>query len=85
MGLKKCKTAVATLTFAIAFALVGSPSAPVAKVVPTVGGVAHAYAPCDALFWNMMLASTNYALNPNFSNLLDFIRAYREWYDHCGG
>ena len=85
MGLKKCKTAVATLTFAIAFALVGSPSAPVAKVVPTVGGVAHAYAPCDALFWGMIWAAQAHAWNPTFDNLVAMIRAYREWYDHCGG
>lgn len=80
----KWKTAVATLTFAIAFALVGSPSAPVAKVVPTVGGVAHAYAPCDVLFWNMVLASMAYMRDDSTENYEALRDAYRDWIHHCG-
>ena len=85
MGLKKCKTAVATLTFAIAFALVGSPSAPVAKVVPTVGGVAHAYAPCDVLLWNMLRTAATFLRTRTEYDYQEMLQAYRDWVHHCGG
>ena len=79
----KLKTVVATLTFALAFALVGSPSAPVAKVVPTVGGVAHAYAPCDMLLWNMMRAAQAYARYRDEYHLAELQRAAADFFDHC--
>ena len=81
----KWKTAVATLTFAIAFALVGAPAAPVAKMVPTVGGVAHAYAPCDVLLWNMMAAASAFLLTGSAHDYQEMIAAYRDWVHHCGG
>ena len=80
----KLKTAVATLTFVFAFALVGSPSAPAAKVVPTVGGVAHAYAPCDTLFWNMMSAANAYLRSGTAHDYDEMIAAFRDWVHHCG-
>ena len=67
----------------MAFALVGTPSAPVAKVVPTVGGVAHAYPPCDVLFWNMIIASVAYAPSGHANDLAAMLAAYRDWFDHC--
>ena len=67
----------------MAFALVGTPSAPVAKVVPTVGGVAHAYAPCDVFIWNMIIASVAYARSGHANDLAAMLAAYRDWFDHC--
>lgn len=79
----KLKTAVATLMFAIAFTLVGSPSAPLAKVVPTVGGVAHAYAPCDLLLWNIAWAAADYMRDPTYEHLERLRQAHRDWVYHC--
>ena len=79
----KWKTAVATLTFAIAFALVGSPAAPVAKMVPTVGGVAHAYAPCDLLIWHIAWAAADYARMPTVDNFVRWQQAIEDWVYHC--
>lgn len=42
--------------FVLAFALFGMPNAPGSAFVPTVGGNAHAYAPCASEYTAMQVA-----------------------------
>ena len=79
----KLKTVLATLSLTLAFALVGSPAAPVANLVPTVGGVAYAYAPCDSLFWDVVFAAAAYARDRSDQNHEALRRAISEYFHHC--
>ena len=57
----KTKSLIAGFVFALAFALAGTPNAPVTSIVPTVGGVASAYAPpCTAELLAMQTAWAYY-------------------------
>ena len=52
----KMKPLLAAFAFALAFGLFGTPAAPGTSVVPTVGGVAAAYAPCSYEYMTMQVA-----------------------------
>ena len=79
------KKVLAPLVFVTVFALAGSPSAPLATAVPTVGGDAHAYAPCEYLFWQVQEAMIVYVHDPSYVNLGAVVQAARDYFDHCGG
>ena len=94
------KPLLAAFLFMAAFGLVGTPSAPIANVVPTIHAEAHAYAPCDRAIWNMAEASYHveyWEFQMTYGNdYSDWIRgqyqmalawlqeAYNDFIDHCG-
>ena len=78
------KKVLAPLVFMTAFALAGSPSAPLATSVPTVGGTAHAYAPCYYLRWNMLYTAAVWDMTRQDWAYDEMVIAYSEYYDHCG-
>ena len=80
----RLKKAFASLVVAGALALVSAPTTPLAKLVPTVGGVAHAYAPCQYLGWRMTVAVAVWMNYPSDINHSMMIAAINEYFDHCG-
>lgn len=80
--MKRLKSALAAATFVIAFGLFGAPNAPVGNLVPTVGGEAHAYAPCQDLYLIMHQAIAAYFANPNWRTLADLHDAITNFF-HC--
>ena len=77
------KKVLAPLVFTTAFALAGSPSAPLATAVPTVGGNAHAYAPCAYLLLQMQGATFRWKADPSFRNFDAMVEAVWDYYDGC--
>ena len=83
VGRVKVKSLVMAVAFVAAIGLFGTPVAPGTSVVPTVGGVAEAYAPpCLNEFLNMKRAWDYYYSYGGYWAFLDFLDAAME-YQYC--
>ena len=80
--MKRLRTVLAAVTFVIAFGLFGAPNAPVGNLVPTVGGAAHAYAPCQDVYLIMHQAIAAYFADPNWRTLAELHDAITKYF-HC--
>ena len=77
----KTKSLIAGFVFVLAFALAGTPDAPVTSIVPTVGGVASAYAPpCNAELLAMQTAWANYQRGDGNWAYLIYLSAVWDYY-----
>lgn len=79
--MKKLNFKPVAMAFALllAVALFGTPSSPVAGVVPTVGGEAIAYAPCVNEYMVMEAAYDTYLAYPNPWNWFAYYDALTEY------
>ena len=87
------KSILAATLFGAAILLVGAPSSPVSVSVPTVGGPAEAYAPCNVLAANAAYWTaehewwhTNDPTDPRHIDAYDaMVEAIADYMWHCGG
>lgn len=77
--MKKLRLSSDALVFAAAVGLFGLPNAPIGSIVPTVGGQAHAYAPCSSEYLAMHLAIQAYFAAPSWQTMLDMQCAIRDF------